>query len=161
MQSFIAKLYVSRMDVEFARYCAGVLLKKGWHGQPWERRGTIYQQQAAFTSALVTAYARPFTQSRGWPKIPQELINYSDQEAALHKWLMDMRHTVFAHSDSIRYSIRPWRSGDLEVIMEHLPKLGITAENTKLFQAMSAKLLAAFSIRMKALLAAAPTEAQI
>lgn len=59
-----SKLFVSRMDIEFARYCASVLLKKGWHFQPWERRGTVYQQQAVFTTALVTAYGRAFTDSK-------------------------------------------------------------------------------------------------
>jgi hypothetical protein len=53
-----------------------VLIKKGWHWMPWERRGTIYLRRAAFTTSLVTPYARPFTGSRGWPKIPTELINY-------------------------------------------------------------------------------------
>jgi len=58
------KLFVSRNDIGFAQYCASVLLKKGWHSQWWERRGTVYQQQAVYTSALVTAYGRAFTKSR-------------------------------------------------------------------------------------------------
>src|SRR3954447_4554282 len=89
-----SKLYVSIKDVEFAQYCASVLLKKGWHSQPWERRGTIYQQQAAFTSALVTAYGRPFKKSKGWPKIPAELIPYNEQEKKLHEHLIILRDKV-------------------------------------------------------------------
>jgi hypothetical protein len=75
-----SKLTVSKSDIWFARYCASVICKKGWHSQPWERRGTVYHQQAAFTSALITAYARPFIQSRGWPKLPPDLITRSCQE---------------------------------------------------------------------------------
>ena len=82
------RLYVSREDIGFASYCAGVLLKKGWHGQPWERRGSIYQQQAAFTSALITAYARPFTTSKGWPTFPAKLIPYDAAELTLHNRLI-------------------------------------------------------------------------
>jgi hypothetical protein len=69
-----SKLYVSINDIEFARYCAGVLLKEGWHARPWEISESIYNQQAVFASALVTAYGRPFTRSEGWPKLPPDLI---------------------------------------------------------------------------------------
>ena len=84
-----SKLFVSISDIEIARYCAGVILKKGWHTHPFERRGTIYLQQAAFTTALVTSYARPFTQSKGWPRFPKDLIAaYSGKELALHDRLI-------------------------------------------------------------------------
>lgn len=80
-----ARLFVSRNDIGFARYCASVLLKKGWHSQWWERRGTVYQQQAVYTTALVTAYGRAFTKSRGWSKLPSELLAiYHENELALH-----------------------------------------------------------------------------
>ena len=149
-----SKLTVSSSDIWFARYCASVILKKGWHSQPWERRGTIYQQQAAFTSALITAYARPFTHSKGWPRLPPDLITttYSDQEEALHKRLMELRHTVFAHSDSIRYSIRPFRIGNLISSISNEPVLRVTAEEATLFQAMSTKLMASITIRIETLL---------
>jgi|ERR1700722_17856620 hypothetical protein len=89
------KLWVSWQDIVFADYCAGVLLKKGWHAHPWERRGTVYQQQVAFTTALVTAYVRPFTHSKGWPKLPLDLIAaYDEQEKALHEQMVRQRHNV-------------------------------------------------------------------
>jgi hypothetical protein len=107
------KLLVSSADLTFARYCAGMLLKKGWHAQPWERRGTVYEQQVAFTSALVTAYGRPFTHSKGRPALPPDLIPSHDQEAALHRQIMQLRRQVYAHSDSARYSVKLVRIGDL------------------------------------------------
>src|SRR3974390_2103789 len=82
------KLLVSQDDITFAQYCANVLLKKGWHDQPWERRGKVYEQQAVFTTALVTAYGRPFTKSKGWPRLPENLITYNHRENSLHEKLM-------------------------------------------------------------------------
>jgi hypothetical protein len=148
-----SKLYVSSSDIRFARYCASVLLKKGWHAQPWERRGTIYQQQAVFTTALVTAYARPFTSSKGWPKLPSNnLIAYSVPEQILHKQLLRLRHTVYAHSASASYSIQPWRSGNFSTDIVGAPVLRITSADANLFMAMTSKLLASIDLRMKALL---------
>jgi hypothetical protein len=151
-EKLYSKLYVSSSDIAFARYCVRVILKKGWHTQPWERRGTIYQQQAAFTTAFITAYARPFTKSHGWPSLPKELTAvYSDQEAALHKQLIKLRHTVYAHSDSAGYSIRPLLIGDFPTDIVGAPVLRITLEEATVFQAMSSKLLASIDIRMKKL----------
>lgn len=139
-----SKLWVSSHDISFARYCAGVLLKKGWHAHPWERRGTIYQQQAAFTTALVTAYGRPFTHSKGWPDLPKRLIKYSEEEKALHQRLLVLRHGVYAHSDSSNYAIQPTgpatRYGRYAIMIQE-PSLRLTAEETALFQIMSEKLL--------------------
>lgn len=104
-QKLYGRLLVSHDDIAFAQYCAGVLLKKGWHNQPWERRGTAYEQQAAYTTALVTAYGRPFTRSKGWPALPESLITYNHQEKKLHHQIMKLRHTVYAHSDSTSYSV--------------------------------------------------------
>jgi hypothetical protein len=155
-EKLYSKLAVSGFDIGFARYCASVILKKGWHDEPWKRRGTIYQQQAAFTTALVTAYGRPFTQSKGWPSFPLKLIAYNAQEEALHKRLIQLRHTVYAHSDSASYSIRPWRSGEFSTDIVGAPALRITAAEAKLFMRMTSKLLASINLRMEALLAAAP-----
>lgn len=154
-QRLYSKLYVSCTDIDFARYCAGVLLKKGWHGMPWERRGTIYQQQAAFTTSLVTAYARPFTRSEGWPKIPPELIVYDRPEQELHEHIIALRHKVYAHSDSESYSVRPWRSGSFATDIIRSPPLRLTAAEVVLFQAMTTKIMKSIQMRMEAVLAAA------
>ena len=153
-----SRLFVSSSDIAFAQYCASVILKKGWHAQPWERRGTVYQQQAAFTTALVTAYVRPFTRSKGWPELPKDLVAaYSGREEAFHKHLIKLGHTVYAHSASESYSIQPWRNfvGDLPADIVSAPALRLTREEATLFQAMSSKLLASIRTRMKALLSAA------
>lgn len=156
-QKLYGRLLVSRDDISFARYCAGVLFKKGWHHQPWERRGTVYEQQAAYTTALVTAYGRPFTQSKGWPVFPARLITYDHQEMILHTQLIELRHEVYAHSDSARYTIRPWRIGTMPATIIHRPALRITAADTTLFLRMAGKLLSSIDARMKSLLAKAET----
>ena len=145
------RLYVSNSDIAFAAYCAGVLLQKGWHGQPWERRGTIYQQQSAFTSALITAYGRPFTTSKGWPEIPRKLIPYDAEQMTLHRRLLDLRNKVYAHSDSESFSVRPWRSADFETTIIGAPPLRISKEDVDQFLAMTQSLHVSLSKRMKAL----------
>jgi hypothetical protein len=158
-KNLYSKLFVSRRDIALARYCASVILKKGWHGQEWERRGTVYQQQAVFTTALVTAYARPFTRSKGrkrWPDLPKDLVAaYSGPEKALHYRLIRLRHTVYAHSASASYSIRPWRSGDFSTDIVGQPVMRLALEEATLFQEMSGRLLKSISTKMEVLLAAA------
>ena len=149
------RLLVSHDDIAFAQYCAGVLLKKGWHNQPWERRGTVYEQQAAYTTALVTAYGRPFTRSKGWPSLPENLITYNNQERILHDQIIKMRHTVYAHSDSASYAILPGCIGTMTAAIIRRPALRITAPDATLFLAMSGKLLSSINARIESLLAAA------
>jgi hypothetical protein len=131
------------------------LLKKGWHHNPWERRGSIYQQQAAFTCAMIIAYGRPFTKSRGWPPFPPALRRYDALEQALHARLIGLRHKVFAHSDSEGYKIRPWRSKDFSTTIVGAPVLKVTRQDAELLQGMTAKLIAAIDQEMKAILASA------
>lgn len=154
-QKLYGRLLASHDDITFARYCAGVLLKKGRHNQPWERRGTVYEQQSAYTTALVTSYGRPFTVSKGWPPLPTELITYDDTEISLHAQIMNLRHTVYAHSDSASFSIRPWRMGTFPTTIVRRPVLRITASDTTLFLAMSNKLLSSINDMMDAILATA------
>lgn len=103
------RLYVSSLDLSMARQYAGHLLKKGWHSAPYERRGSIYMQQSAFTTSLVVSYARPFTRGDGWPPFPREFRQYGSAESTLHEHLMTLRHKVYAHSDSSSYTVTPWR----------------------------------------------------
>ncbi|MDH5180299.1 MAG: hypothetical protein OEZ39_13400 [Gammaproteobacteria bacterium] len=103
------RLYVSLNDLHMAKQYAEWLIKKGWHSAPYERRGSIYMQQSAFTTSLIVSYCRPFTKSKGWPKLPSEFVVYSAEESVLHRKIMDLRHQVYAHSDSEKYSIRPWK----------------------------------------------------
>lgn len=108
------KLYgkLDAANQDLASTCAfgEFILKKGWRAKPWSR-GTIYLQQSAFVTAMVTSYMRAFSKSRGWPKFPDELLNLYDQsEHALHERVRTLRDQVYAHSDSVSYEIKPWKS---------------------------------------------------
>ena len=108
-QRLYERLYVAAEDLGLARQYAQHLLKKSWHSAPWERRGSIYMQQSAFVTALVVSYARAFTKSYGWPRLPEGTLPEGQGATALHKQLMDLRHEVYAHSDSKHHKVQPWR----------------------------------------------------
>lgn len=139
-KSLFGRLYISLMDIEFARYCAEFLLKKKWHHQPWGKKQSIYHQQSAFTTALVVAYSRPFTKSKGWPDFPTRLLKiYTKAEKDLHKRLIGMRHTIYAHTDSSLHDARPF-FGVIKATMIRQPAFLITAEDGLLFLSMTEKL---------------------
>jgi len=152
LQDGDAKLYsrlnVSSLDLDFAQYCVGVILKKGWHYQPWEKRGSIYLQQSAFTSALVVAYARPFAESRGWPKFPPELREFDSEENTLHDHMIKLRNMVYAHSDSNNYSVTPWRSEKFSADIVGAPAFRIKAKEAASLNQMIDKLQLAIRRRM-------------
>lgn len=108
-----------------------------------------YEQQTAFTTAFVVAYARPFTKSHGWPAFPPGLMNFDQAEHALHKTVIAMRHQVFAHSDSPFYSVRPWRRKDVATDIVSAPVFRITADQGVALRQMIQKLHEAISIRLK------------
>lgn len=102
------RLYISGEDLGMAAQFAAFILKKGWHFTPWERRGTLYLQQSAFTSSLIVFYARPFTRSSGLPDFPKRLLKYSKTENGLHDTIIQLRHKVYAHSDDASYKVQPF-----------------------------------------------------
>lgn len=68
-----------------------------------------------------------------------DMINPTDSERTLHSELMRLRNEVYAHSDSSRYSIKPWQSGDFRTTIEGSPTLRLTFEEIMLFQVMGDK----------------------
>jgi hypothetical protein len=146
------KLYVARLDIAFARQCAETILKKGWHYKPWEKRGSIYFQQSAFMTALVVSYARAFTPSTGWRRLPKGLPGYNREEDALHKRLLALRNSVYAHSASESYSVRPWRSGSFSTDIVGQPFLMLSRDDTMLFVNMTQKAISAIDAKRKNLL---------
>lgn len=143
-----SRLHVSSLDLGFAQYCVEVILKKGWHYRPWEKRATIYLQQSAFMSALVTAYARPFTKSYGWPPFPRELKQFNRKEDAFHDRVIELRNTVYAHSDSKNYLVRPWRSERFSTDIVRTPELRMSADEAVLLKQMIDKLQLAIGRKM-------------
>jgi hypothetical protein len=145
------KLFVSRLDLSSASYCLGVIMKKGWHFAPWEKRGSIYEQQTVFTTSFFVAYSRPFTDSRGWPKFPYELMSFDSSELDLHKSIIKRRNSVFAHSDSAFYSVKPWRTEGFATDILKAPVFCITAVEGETLRGMIGKLQLSINMKLKEL----------
>jgi hypothetical protein len=148
-QRLYNRLYVSQVDLSSATYCLDVIMKKGWHFAPWEKRGSIYEQQTAFTTSFIVAYSRPFNTSRGWPKFPPRLMPFSPAESDLHRDIIERRNSIFAHSDSNNYSVRPWRAEGFATDILSAPIFRITADEGKALQKMIGKLQLSISIKLK------------
>lgn len=109
-QKMYGKLDSAIQDLSSAISYGDHILKKGWKAKPWSR-GSTYIQQSAFVTAMVTSYGRAFTHSRGWPKLPHDLIEiYSPPEKEMHSYFLKKRNKLYAHSDSDFYGITPWYS---------------------------------------------------
>ena len=109
-------------------------------------------QQSAFTTSLIVSYARPFTRGKGWPRFPLEFMQYNEDSAQLHQKILDLRHQVYAHSDSSRYSIRPFQmDSDLFADIIGAPFLRLTQDECKLLVAMIDSIRALLLPRLKEL----------
>ena len=132
-----ATLHVAEEDLRQASFFAAHILKKGWHFEQWEKRGTIYLQQAAFTTALATAYSRPFTPSRGWPKLPEKLIRpFDSRQKELHNHILELRNLIYAHSDVGYRGIRPFVINGYPTAIEALPPMRFTRDEILCIQSM-------------------------
>ncbi len=136
------RLSASLYDFSQANFCACYLLKKGWHAKEWERRGTIYQQQTAFVTNLVIAYARPFTASNGWPGFPSKLANFDARQRKMHNRLLAMRHKIFAHSDSQHFTFKPV-AGRFRGTIEGVPSAVLSVNEAECVKQMTEDLLKA------------------
>mgnify|MGYP000414201960 CR=1 FL=1 len=144
------RLVVFQDDLRQAAFYAGHLLKKNWHFDPWDSkiRWTTYMQQAAFTTALVTAYGRPFAGANGFPTMSMKLAPYDSHQLVLHHKLRNLRNNVYAHSDVALHRVRPVAINGRAMAVVHQPSLRLTKaevetvlEMTRLaIQAIDAKL---------------------
>lgn len=130
-------LHVAEDDLRQASFFAAHILKKGWHFEPWEKRLTVYMQQAAFTTALAIAYSRPFTESRGWPKFPMRLlVSFNAEQRKLHKRVLELRNLIYAHSDVGGRVIRPVYFDGCPTAIEGLPAMRFTRDEITELQSM-------------------------
>jgi hypothetical protein len=96
---------MSIFDLDFVQHHVEHLLTNGLYRGREKGNEDLYNQQAAFVSALIVAYGRIFTRSKGLPKFPVALTHYDDEEMKLHDKLMKDRHKLYAHSDSESFRI--------------------------------------------------------
>ncbi|MEA9588734.1 hypothetical protein VC279_02950 [Xanthomonas sp. WHRI 10064A] len=137
------KLYISLSDLAMADTFASQLVKNGWHFVLWEtrRRWSTYMKQAAFTSAFITAYARPFTKSHGWPQFPMEIVRFNAADELLHKKIINLRNTVYAHSDSASHTVKPYRISGYPSAIVRSPPLRLTHDELLHVQRMISGLM--------------------
>lgn len=147
-----AVLHVAEEDLRQAAYFATYLLKRGWHFEPWERRWTVYMQQAAFTTALATAYSRPFTEARGRPKVPNRLLRqFTNEQRNLHKRVLKLRNLVYAHSDVGSRSVRPILIANYPTAIAVMPPMRFTREEVLELQSMISEAQRSIAARKQAL----------
>ena len=155
-----ALLHVAQEDLRQATFFASHILKKGWHFEAWERRWTLYMQQAAYTTAFATAYSRPFTPSRGWPKFPDRLLKPLDaEERKLHKKVLTLRNLIYAHSDVGNRFIRAVAVEGYPTAIEALPPMRFTRDELLSLQAMISLVQNAINVRKRSLIDAVAGEA--
>ncbi|SRR5258708_6678297 len=155
-----ALLHVAEEDLRQASFFAAHILKKGWHYEPWEKRWTVYMQQVAFTTALATAYSRPFTESRGWPKFPMRLLaEFDSEQRKLHKRILQLRSLIYAHSDVNSRAIRPVSFEGYPTAIEALPPMRFTRDEITGLQSMIAVAQNSIQARKCELLAVVAGEA--
>lgn len=88
------RLQISISDLADAVGYLDVIIAKAWHHPPWYGRGVTYKYQAAFTTAAIVSYCRPFTRSNGLPAFPPDLVKYSGEESKLHEKILKLRNQV-------------------------------------------------------------------
>jgi hypothetical protein len=130
------RLYMSLEDFRSALFFLLFIIEKRWHGDPWEKKGSTYVQQSAFTSATIMFYSRAFTESRGFPKFPDRLIHYDESDLQFHRVVIGLRNQVYAHSDASRYRIRPLRIAGQASAIVSTPFFKLTVEQAQQLRRM-------------------------
>lgn len=141
------KLHASSQDLGSASSYGAFILEKQWEAKPWSR-GSTYLQQSAFVTAMVVSYARPFTRSEGWPRLPNAFLEeLNETEVLLHQRVLTLRHQVYAHSDSISYEVIPWKS-DHHSDISRTPIFEFKHDEICILQNMCRKIRERISCRM-------------
>jgi len=141
------KLDAAIQDLASASSYGAFILKKGWKAKPWSR-GSTYLQQSAFVTAMIVSYCRAFTRSEGWPRLPKEFLDvYSADESHLHTQILDRRHKLYAHSDSVSYGVIPWKSDWHSDIQTH-PVFELPHADILSLQTMCRKMVQIIKARM-------------
>ena len=155
------RLTVAAADLSLADQYAKVLIAKDWtHSVLTKRRRySTYLHQSAYTTAFVVAYSRPFTETRRWPTISLRLLALSVSEQALHRRLLDLRNTVYAHSDVGARNLRKFTMFGEPFAIQRVPSMHLELTELHAARAMLAKSQAAIQSRIASLAAGFPDDA--
>jgi hypothetical protein len=78
-------------------------------------------------------------------------MNYGPQQCVLHKQLLEMRHQIFAHSDSKHYRFTPFNFEGLNTTIEEVPFAVLSADDTERVRGMINQLCKTTTERLDAL----------
>jgi hypothetical protein len=88
----LVRYAIALTDIHLATQTCELLLE--------ERPGLADPKYWAYHTAIVNAYARPFTENKPLGQLPESVVRIlTSEERALHKELLDDRRTASAHSD--------------------------------------------------------------
>ena len=118
-----------------------------------------YLHQTAYTTAFVVAYGRPFTESRSWPKIPTRLLRLTQDERALHDRLLELRNTVYAHSDVGARNLRKLTMLGEPFTIQRAPSMHLELRELQFARAMILRAQVAIRGRLASLASAFPDDA--
>lgn len=110
-----------RQAAEFAAH----ILKRKWQ-QNLDEPPVRKLEHRAFNTSLIVSYARPFHYNRTFKGAPKSSLRkhvrevLSDAEIQLHKRVLELRDTVFAHSDGEALKVFTAGSFTLMRIVENL-----------------------------------------
>ena len=110
-------------------------------------------QQAAFTTALIAAYCRPFVETRSGAVLSMKLAPYNDRDREVHEKLKSLRNTVYAHSDVELHNVRPVSFGGRASAIVTLPILKLTREETQRALSMIGRTSKAIDEKLQSLIA--------
>lgn len=85
------------------------IMKNRLHRPPYKLRGEKYNEQAAYSIALVMAYTRPFSQSNfEVSALPKKYTrNYSQVETQVHQKFLQLRNDIYAHTSGHLFEVKP------------------------------------------------------
>jgi hypothetical protein len=92
-------------DFRQAKQFAGHILKRKWQNDPKETPVKRLEHQA-FNTSLIVSYARPFHVNKNYGDGPNSSLRkqaakvLDETEIKLHDRILELRDTVFAHSDA-------------------------------------------------------------
>jgi len=137
-QKVLPRIYIDRLDLIEARKFAAYILEKGWPNKKEELA------HAAFNTALIISYARPFGTRYDLKGQPELLLDTQvaevlteEAEIALHKRVKEMRNESFAHSDARAHLFEGFDYSNQLVFFR--PELPLSQSETSLLATMIQK----------------------
>lgn len=146
-------LHVAEEDLRQANFYAAHMIKRGWHFEPFERRSSVYMQQSAFATGLATAYSRPFTKSRNRSILSGKFLSeFTSDQKILHRKILNLRNTIYAHSDLTKRYISPVIIDGFATAVQDFTSMKFTKDELTKFLSMIEIISSKIRIRKESLL---------